>query len=143
MATQAVFGKGTLLQVETATPGTYITIPECRAIRAPSADREQLDATSHDSTGAAREFVGGLVDFGEVVADCNYRPDDTIHQQCIADAASTTSVARNFRIRMVGTRSVDFAGYVQRFERNYPHDNLYRGDISIKVSGQPTENPSP
>lgn len=144
MASAATFGKGTLLQVETGTPGVYETIPECRNIGPPNPDRDQIDVTNHDSVGAAREFIGGLVDFSEVTADCNYILGSSIHQQCIADAIASASVARNFRVLLVGaTRSIDFAGYCQRFERNLPHDAQYTANISIKVTGQPVENASP
>lgn len=144
MASLAVFGKGTSLQVESATPGSYETIPECRNIRPPNPDREQLDATSHDSAGAAREFKGGLVDFGEVTADCLYIPSNSLHQQAIADAIASASVARKYRVLLTGSaRSVDFDGYMQRFERTMPHDALYTASLSIKVTGQPVENDSP
>jgi len=144
MASSAVFGKGTLLQVETAVTGVYQTIPECRNIGAPTPDRDQIDVTNHDSVGAFREFIGGLVDPGEVTAECNFVPTNTVHAQCLADSISSTSVPRNFRILLVGgTRAIDFAGYIQRFGPSFPHDAQYTADISIKVTGQITWNTSP
>jgi hypothetical protein len=144
MATAATFGKGTLLQVESATPGTYTTIPECKAIRPPNADPDEEDVSNQDSPGAAKEFVRTFIDYGEVSVDCNYLPENAVHQQLIADASSVTAVTRNYRILLVGgTRAIDFTAWCKAFERDLPHDGVYKGTIRLRVTGAPVEETSP
>ncbi len=145
MATAAEFGKGTLLQVEdSGSPGTYLTIPECKGIRPPNPDPDEEDVSNQDSPGAAKELVRTFIDYGEVSAECNYLQGNARHQQLISDAQSATEQRRNYRILLVGgSRSIDFEAWCRGFERDLPHDGVYKATIRLRVTGQPTENPSP
>ncbi|MGH9204208.1 MAG: phage tail tube protein, partial [Vicinamibacterales bacterium] len=57
-----------------AVPEIFATIAEATNISGPTLDRATLDVTSHDSANRTREYVGGLIDPGEVTFEVNWDP---------------------------------------------------------------------
>lgn len=141
--TLAIKAHGTLLQIgDGGSPTeTFTTIAEVTEISGPSLEQEPLDVTSHESSGGFREFVGGLIDGGEVTLSLNYIPTDATQNATtglIADLKNM--VVRNFQLVFpdVGSTTWSFPALVMSFEPTEPVDDKLGADVTLKVAGEPT-----
>ncbi len=140
--TLAIDAYGTLLQSgDGQAPETFTTIAEVTEIGGPSLVLDPLDVTSHESPGAFREFVGGLLDGGEVTFTINYVPTAGTHDGTtglVADMVART--VRNYQLIFpdVGLTQWDFSALVTAFEPAEPVDDRLSAEVTLKVTGQPT-----
>ena len=136
--TNAISAHGTLLKIgDGAVSESFTTIAEVTNIGGPGL---ALAATSHSSAGW-QEFVGGLLDGGEVTFSINYVPTHATHNATtglIADMVNRT--LRNFQIVFpnVGATTWSFAALVTGFDPSEPVDEVLTADVTLKLSGQPT-----
>ena len=71
-------------------PAALRKVAEVLSITPPSATRDTIDTTTHDSTGDYREFISSLIDAGEATVLVNHNPgsdDDTKIQAAFATGA--------------------------------------------------------
>jgi len=140
--TLAIDAYGTLLQVgDGQAPEVFTTIAEVTEIGGPSLALDPLDVTSHTSPGAFREFIGGLLDGGEVTFTINYVPTNATQDATtglIADMIART--VRNFQLIFpdVGSTQWSFAALITAFEPAEPVDDRLSAELTLKVTGQPT-----
>lgn len=141
--TGALAAKGTLLKIgDGATPTeVFTTIAEVVNITGPGLSMDPLDVTSHSSTAGWKEFIGGLLDAGEVSFEINYIPTDATHDATaglINDMENRTK--RNFEVIFPdsGNTKWTIAALVTGFEPGAPVDGKLTASVSLKLSGQPT-----
>ncbi len=140
--TAALDAYGTLLQIgDGASPEVFTTIAEVTDISGPSLALDALDVTAHTSPAAFREFIGGLLDGGEVSFTINYVPTETTHDAgtgLIADMIART--VRNFQLVFPdsGTTTWSFPALITAFEPAEPVDDRLMAEVTLKVAGQPT-----
>ena len=140
--TSAISAFGTLLKIgDGGGPETFTTIAEVTSISGPGLSLDPIEATSHDSTGGWREFIGGLLEAGEVSFDINYIPTNATHDAStglIADMVART--VRNFQLVFPDGSSTtwSFAALVTSFEPGEPIDDKLSASVSLKITGQPT-----
>ena len=140
--TLAIDAYGTLLQSgDGGSPEAFTTIAEVTEISGPSLALDPLDVTAHTSPGAFREFVGGLLDGGEVGFTINYVPTGSTHDAStglVADMIART--VRNFKLIFpdVGATEWNFAALITAFEPAEPVDDKLSAEVTLKVTGQPT-----
>ena len=140
--TIAIDAHGTLLKLgDGGGPEVFTTVAEVTDISGPSMTLDPIDVTSHDSTAAYREFIGGLLDAGEVTLTINYVPTAGTHDATtglIADMVAR--VVRNFQLVFPdsGTTTWSFAALITAFEPAEPIDDKLAADVTLKLSGQPT-----
>ncbi len=131
-------GFGTMFQVgDGASPETFTTVADVSDISGPSISLNAIDVTTHDSTDGWAEFVGGVIDAGEVSFDINFDPAETTHQNL--RTLLTNRAVNNFRI-VFPTSPVttwQFAGLVTSYEVNAPVDDKLSASITIKITGKP------
>ena len=133
---------GTLLKIgDGGSPESFTTVAEVSSIGGPTLSLDPIDVTSHDSTGGWRQFVGGLLDGGEVSLEINYDPVGATHDAStglIADMVART--LRNFQLVFPDTGSTTwtFAALITAFEPSEPIDDKLAASVTLKVSGQPT-----
>ena len=142
-ASAAIHALGTLLKIgDGATPTeVFTTVAEVSDLGGPSLTLETIDVTSHDSANGWREFIGGLLDGGEVSATINYIPTNVTHgatSGLIADMKNR--VVRNFELIFpdTGATKWSFTALVTGFEPGEPIDSQLTADVTLKVSGEPT-----
>jgi predicted secreted protein len=119
-----------------ATPTeVFVTVGEATNISGPGMERDVIDVTSHDSPNRFREYVGGLVDGGEVTFEVNWDP--ALHVGLIADFQDPTP--RNYQIVMPDPPGGDwaFTGFITGMGHEYPHDDKMSADFTFKISGEP------
>jgi predicted secreted protein len=139
---QAVFGKGTLLQAgDVATPTGFVTVPEVKSIKIAGFSAEVIDVTSHDTPGGFRDKKQGLKDWGTVQAQVNYVPTDPIHQQIFDDMKGVAGVGveRYWQIVFPDTASTtfQFKAFVNNFAPSAPIDNVLVSDLEVTILGNP------
>lgn len=98
--------------------------------------RNTIDVTAHDSPNQYMEFVGGLIDPGEVTVDINYDP--AVHDTLEADLEDTDP--RNYQIVFPdpAETTFSFAAVMTGFSKSAPYDDKLSGSLTFKVSGKPT-----
>lgn len=134
---------GTLLKIgDGASPTeSFTTIAEVTNIGGPSLSLDPIEITSHSSTGGWREFIGGLLDGGEVSLEINYDPVGATHDAStglIYDMTNRT--VRNFQLVFpdTGNTTWSLSALVTAFEPSEPIDDKLAASVTLKVSGQPT-----
>ena len=138
----AVFAHGTLLKAgDGAATEVFTTVAEVTDIGGPSLALDPVEVTNHDSTAGWREFIGGLLDGGEVTLTINYIPANATHNATnglIADMTARTK--RNFQLVFPdsGTTTWSFTALVTAFEPGEPIDAQLTADVTLKITGQPT-----
>lgn len=117
------------------TPETFVTVGEATSISGPGMERETIDVTSHDSPERFREWVGGLIDAGEVTFEVNWDP--AIHVPLIDDFQDP--LPRNYRIVFPDPPGGGFtvAAFITGMDHEFPHDEKMSADFTFKISGKP------
>lgn len=140
--TSAVFAHGTLLKAGNgAATEVFTTIAEVTSIGGPGLALDPIDVTNMDSTNGWREFIGGLLDGGEVSITINYLPANATHNAAnglINDMENRT--VRNFQLIFSdsGNTTFSFTALVTGFEPGAPVDGQLTADVTLKLTGQPT-----
>ena len=96
---------------------------------------EDIDTTSHGSPDKAREFIGGLMDGGELSFTVNFDP--AMHGD-ILDV-----VGKTHRMKFVFPPAADdaellFTGHINSMSGTSPIDDKLESELSVKVSGRPS-----
>lgn len=140
--TSGISAFGTLLKIgDGGGTEVFTTIAEVRDISGPSLKLDTEEVTSHSSTAGWREYIGTLLDAGEVTFDINFIPTAATHSQTsglIKDLKNKT--LRNFQLVFpnVGATTWAFAAYVTGFEPAEPVEGVLAASVTLKISGQPT-----
>jgi predicted secreted protein len=121
-------------------PEVFATIGEATNISGPELDRDVIDVTSHDSPNRFMEYVGGLIDPGEVTFTVNWDPD--IHVVLVDDFQDPTP--RNYKIVLPTPPGGEwaFSAFITGMSHEYPHDDKMSADFTFKISGEPTFTPA-
>ena len=130
--------KGTLLQVNQGTAG-WQTVAELRTIGFNGATTEELDVTTHDSTGNAREKVAQWINYGNVSANGLYDPADATQGSTGFGliALFQAQSQQSWRIQPQGTTagSITFTGYVGEFSATFNYEEAMAFSSSITLNG--------
>ena len=117
---------------------TFTSIKGCKDITLPSAATDEIDITTHDSSG--KEFMEGDTDYGEVGFDINYDPTEPTHVLLRAMSQAVPKETANWQAIMkdTGTETWAFAGWVKTFTLTAPVSGVYGATVAIRVTGAPT-----
>jgi hypothetical protein len=128
-------GLGTLLQYESATPGTYVTIIQRTEITGPSMEMRTKETTNLDTPKAT--FRSTIFDGGEVGMTGQFKPSDVTHQKLVTLVRS--GALTNFQIVLADSGAAvvgPFAGILSGFELGgmTPEGDV-ECQVKIKISG--------
>ena len=132
---------GAILQYEDPdNANTFIAVVEIKDISGPGESLDTVDATTHTSPDANREFLAGLKDGGEVSFAVAYDPEDATGQAFLK-AALRGRDKNTFRIVSNTDNNAyrQFAAYVTQFEPKDPVEGIIEADFSLKVTGGVTD----
>lgn len=122
-----------------ASPSVFTNIANVTGINESGDSRDMLEQTNLDST--AKEYVGGLIDYGTVEVSVNYDTEEATHltlQQLLASGAE-----RDWRITESGGGSpgtrTQFKGFIQSASRSRAVNALVTATYTIKRTGPTTE----
>jgi hypothetical protein len=132
-------GEGTLLQIESVTPGTYTTIGQRVSIGGPGISVEPVETTHLDSTWKAFR-PSKVPDGGEVSMQLEYDPEDAVHIIILGHLTTPPTTLPNWRIVFnngTGTRKhYQFAGFPTEWSpTGMEVEGNLLADVTIKVSG--------
>lgn len=127
-------------------PENFVSILGIKSITGPNMQRQTHDVTTMDS-GTFREFIGGLIDAGEISFEANFLPRDTTQNQesggFMAEFDKSSCDSRgNFRITLPECAGEsdgywEFEGIVTGQQVQMPMDDLMSFSGTIKISGRP------
>ena len=139
MSQNAVLTQGTILaRGDGATPEVFATVPDIVSITGPDATKAEIDVTDLGST--AKEFKGGLADFGRMSCELHYIPGNPTHTLIRNDFLNTSSPVRNWRLTFVNGKKWDFAAYVAGMPGNIAGDNVVRASLNLRLTGPVVES---
>ncbi len=119
-----------------ASPETFNTVGQITAIDGPSTEVPLVDVSNLSSS--AREYNVGLKDEGEFTIPVQYDPSDTGQTRCQTLLDNRTT--GNFQIELTDSPATvwTFAAYVKSFTKSATIDDVWKGEITLKVSGSIT-----
>lgn len=129
----AISGVGTSFSI--LIDEAWIEIAEINAITGPSKSRDTIDATSLNSTGGYREFIGGFRKGGTVVLKMNF----TREAYDLMNMLFENEIPYSCKIGLpddVGT-TVVFSGLVTEIPLTIPTDDKITLDVTTMISGEP------
>ena len=115
---------------------SFVAVKGCKDLALPSASTDEIDITTHDSTG--KEFMDGDTDYGEVGFDINYDPSEPTH--VFLQGLSMSKSRVNWQAIMTNHpdhQTWSFAGWVKTFTLTAPVSGVYTATVAIRVTGAP------
>jgi len=138
----AIAAIGTLLKIgDGGSPETFTTVAEVTDISGPSLSMDTMEVTSHSTTNAFKEYLGSLLDAGEVSFSMNFIPTNATQSYTtglIKDWYNRTR--RHFQLVFpdVGATTWAFTALVTKFEPKAPVDAQLSADVTLKIVEAPT-----
>ena len=132
--------KGTVISHGGAASGSesYSAIGQVQSLGIPSDSADELDVTTHDSTGGRKEFINGLIDTDDLSVTMIYDAADSVHA---ALRVAAGGAAQHFKIELTGPASNNthtFDALVKSFAIDLPHEGVQTATMTIKRSGADT-----
>lgn len=130
--------QGTIISRETSLgSGSFVEVANVKSFSGPSAENPEIDVTV--LTSAAKEFIGGLVDNGELTLELNFDPDESTHQQIFADQEASPPTVTGWRITFVSpTINYTWSAFVKSFSLSGEVDIALSGSLTLRLSGART-----
>lgn len=127
---------GTMLErSDMAGSPTFTAIARVTNFKGPTMKRNTVDVSAHDDDDNYMQFIGTLVDAGEISLDVNYDPSS--HDALVADFADT--VARNYKLTYpAGASEWAFGAFLTGFDSQSPVDGKLAATLVLKITGNPT-----
>lgn len=124
---------------------TLVKVAELRSVTPPKRSRGTLDATTHDSTAGAQEFITeGIYDPGEISGSLNYVAGSAGDAAMIA--AVTSGELHDFKIVVKSasdTEDMEFSGFMTSYgPDDAPTTGIQTATFAAKVSGPITQSAS-
>lgn len=135
-------GYGVTLLVSDADPAVTPTnnVAQVTGFTPPNPTRDIIDVTNSSSLNSAREFIAGLIDYGEagfeLVWDIGSATDTLLRGMSIEAKPRTWKATFT---QVAGTPSITFKAYLTGYERAVPLDDKMTATITLKVTGAPVQ----
>lgn len=139
----AISSFGTLLKIgDGGSPAeNFTTIAEVTDIGGPEFTLATEDVTNHSSIEGWREYIGTILDPGEIQFSINFIPTEATHNPStglIKDMVDKT--LRNFELVFPdsGSTTWSFSALITSFKSSEPVQGKLAADVTLRVSGKPT-----
>lgn len=133
-------GYGVSLLVSDVSPATTPTnaIGTIMSFTPPNPTRDIIDVTSSSSANMAREFVAGLIDYGESSFEMLWDTGSTT--DALLRGITLERAPRTYRAtfsQYTPARTITFQAYLTGYERSAPMEDKMTASITLKVTGAP------
>jgi len=137
--TQARLGYGTkLLLGDNGSPEAFAELGEITEGPDDEDSVELVEVTNHQSPGRRREYIGALIDGGEITLTCNYIPDDPTHDR-VTGVQALIGETRNFRLEEPGNPvGEQWPCVIMSCGRTRPVQGAMALSITLKKAGNVT-----
>jgi predicted secreted protein len=140
-----VFGAGSTgvtmgASTDTTAGVAFGAVAAVKGMTGPGLKLDTIDVTTHDSTGAWEEHVGGILREGEIKLDLVYDP--AANTQDFTDTGGLgyrykAKVLSHFKIIFPDTTFWTFPGYVTGYEPSAAADGALTAAVTCKITGAP------
>lgn len=134
-----MIGHGSKLEVETATPGTFTAVADLDSLSWSGLELETTDDSNFDSPDGGEEVGTGMLKWGEVSVEGNWKG---VTSQTDIMTALIAKTKKNFKATFFGAPTgadvLSFSGYFTRFQVTAPLKDKQRFSATIKVAAKPT-----
>lgn len=135
--TQARIGYGSSFGTgDGNSPEVFTSLLEVTKITPPQAKVDSVDASHEASPGAAKEFIPGMVDYGQCVVEMNYIPKNATALALTTELASRPT--KNRQIAYPDGSTLTFAAFLLDYSPDDPLDTKMTATATFKVTGVPT-----
>lgn len=122
-----------------ASPEAFVAIAQVQDVSGPETTLEPLDVTTHDSTDGWKEFIGALLDGGEITLELFF-------DLAIVSHSPTTGLlkeqsdrsTKNYKITFPDGSTVIFACLVANVSQALPVAGGWTASTTLKTTGAPT-----
>lgn len=115
------------------------TIAEVKSISGPKVSLSTVDVTHLNSDNKYREYIGGLLDSGEVTFDCNFYPGDSNGQAYLyTDMEARTLQTFVLTLPTAMATTYTFTALVTGIDLDIPEDDKVGISVTLKISGKAT-----
>jgi predicted secreted protein len=119
-------------------------IAELTSIGAVGVTREMIDATSHDSTDAYKEYIPGLIDTAELSIEGILNKGDAGQTALLTDLEAGTCDSYTIEGPTGNAFSFAFSAYVTAYNAGpFPYDSKIDFSATLKISGKVSYTPAP
>lgn len=138
-------GTGVTTTYSTFATTQYTAVFDVRQLSGPSFVRDFVDVSHFDSPTNRREYLGGMIDGGEVTFDINFGPGSASHNftgnGLLADFSMT--FPRNWCIRYhpgqgasttATSQAFIFGGFITNFEPSAAIGDAHQASVTIKIA---------
>lgn len=113
------------------------TVANIIAITGPDQTKDPIDISTMDSTSKFREFIGGMLDAGEITFEINYDGSaagttDALNTLYVATATETMTVT------FPDTSLWAAVGFITALGHAVPFDDKITQSLTVKLTGVPT-----
>ncbi len=140
MTTNATIGHGAKFAIldTTLSPPAYVDIAEVTNITPFNIARDAVEATHTQSPDRIREFIPGLVDYGEASIDINFVPGSSSDQRIRALFRSREAAQCQITFPTSPEQVLQFAAIITGYSPEAPLDDKLTATATFKISGRPT-----
>ncbi|WP_027817069.1 phage tail tube protein [Paraburkholderia bannensis] len=133
MTSTAVSSQGTKLAKNTGTTQAPVwsAIKNMSNLNGFAGSASDIDVTDFDST--AKEYRQGLQDWDTVSFDININMKEASHAALLAD--KKTGVIASYQATLSDGTTIEFEAYVKSFPITSAVDNVVKGTVVIKITG--------
>lgn len=140
MTTAAKIGHGSLFALwnEALSPPAYGTVAEVTQITPYKLSRDAQEATHTESPDGVREFIPGLVDFGEASIEMNFIPGGESDKRIRALFLQKTLARGQVSFPTSPPKLLQLNAICTAYEPAMPLDDKMTASATFKISGKPT-----
>lgn len=124
---------------DAASPEVFELIAQVQDVSGPETTLEPIDVTTHDSSNGWKEFIGALLDGGEITLELFFDLAITSHSPTnglLKEQADRTT--KNYKITFPDGSTVIFACLVANVSQSLPVAGGWTASITLKTTGAPT-----
>ncbi len=139
MTTNAQIGHGALFKLrdDTVSPPAYVTVAEVTSITPFSIARDAVETTHTESPDGIREFIPGLIDYGDASIELNWIPASTTDAR-IRGLFETRDLSHAQIVFPTSpAETLQFACLATAYSPAAPLDDKMTASATFKISGKP------
>lgn len=120
----------------TDTEGSFVPCGTIESLTPPEITRDTVEITHNESAGGYREFIGGLLDAGEVSLSQHFKPGDATEMAALA-ADLNNAEPNYYRIVFKGGTKWTFKALLSSYSADSSTADKMMAETAYKLSGQP------
>lgn len=128
--------KGTQLKISDmgGTP-VFTAIPSAKNFDGPNMSSEEIDVTTHDSSGNYRETLPTFLDAGELSFDILFDPANAQHEALLDSFENKTLVDYKLIFQDTGNTEWDFSAFVKSFSPSNGLEDASSASVTLRING--------